>query len=41
MGRLLFGIGDNMLIGYNDDTDILAGIPMSTVYPTVTQLPDQ
>lgn len=30
---------DNMLIGYNDDTDILAGIPMSTVYPTVTQYP--
>ena len=28
-----------MLIGYNDDTDILAGIPMSTVYPTVTQYP--
>lgn len=27
---------DNMLIGYNDGTDILAGIPMSTVYPTVT-----
>lgn len=30
---------DNMLIGYNDGTDILAGIPMSTVYPTVTQYP--
>lgn len=30
---------DNMLIGYNDDTDILAGIPMSSVYPTVTQYP--
>lgn len=30
---------DNHLIGYNDDTDILAGIPMSTVYPTVTQYP--
>lgn len=25
-----------MLHGYNDGTDILAGIPMSTVYPTVT-----
>lgn len=30
---------DNMLIGYNDGTDSLAGIPMSTVYPTVTQYP--
>jgi len=30
---------DNMLIGYNDGTDILAGIPMSSVYPTVTQYP--
>ena len=30
---------DNMLIGYNDDTDVLAGIPMSSVYPTVTQYP--
>ena len=28
-----------MLIGYNDDTDVLAGIPMSSVYPTVTQYP--
>jgi hypothetical protein len=30
---------DNMLIGYNDGTDLLAGIPMSSVYPTVTQYP--
>lgn len=30
---------DYMLIGYNDGTDLLAGIPMSTVYPTVTQYP--
>ena len=30
---------DYQLIGYNDDTDLLAGIPMSTVYPTVTQYP--
>lgn len=30
---------DNLLIGYNDGTDILAGIPMSAVYPTVTQYP--
>lgn len=30
---------DNILIGYNDGTDLLAGIPMSTVYPTVTQYP--
>lgn len=30
---------DNMLIGYNDGTGSLAGIPMSTVYPTVTQYP--
>ena len=30
---------DNMLIGYNDDTDVPAGIPMSSVYPTVTQYP--
>lgn len=30
---------ENMLIGYNDGTDSLAGIPMSTVYPTVTQYP--
>lgn len=30
---------DNMLIGYNDGTDLLSGIPMSTVYPTVTQYP--
>ena len=30
---------DYMLIGYNDGTDILAGIPMSTIYPTVTQYP--
>ena len=28
-----------MLIGYNDGTDLLAGIPMSSVYPTVTQYP--
>ncbi|WP_300700997.1 hypothetical protein [Bacteroides sp.] len=27
---------DKRLYGYNDGTDILAGIPMSTVYPTVT-----
>ncbi|MDD3038823.1 hypothetical protein [Bacteroides sp.] len=31
-----FWNNDNMLIGYNDGTDILAGIPMSTIYPTVT-----
>lgn len=31
--------GNNTLIGYNDGTDVLAGIPMSTVYPTVTQYP--
>lgn len=30
---------DYMLIGYNDGTGSLAGIPMSTVYPTVTQYP--
>lgn len=30
---------DYMLIGYNDSTGSLAGIPMSTVYPTVTQYP--
>ena len=27
---------NNMLIGYNDGTGILAGIPMSTVYPSST-----
>ena len=31
--------GNNILIGYNDGTDVLAGIPMSTIYPTVTQYP--
>lgn len=30
---------DNMLIGYNDGTNILSGIPMSSIYPTVTQYP--
>lgn len=30
---------DYMLIGYNDGTDLLAGIPMSTIYPTSTQFP--
>ena len=30
---------DNLLIGINDGTDVLAGIPMSTVYPTVTPHP--
>lgn len=30
---------DNILIGYNDGTEILAGIPMSSVYPTSTQFP--
>lgn len=30
---------ENMLIGYNDGTDSLAGIPMSTVYPAITQYP--
>lgn len=34
-----FWNNDNILIGYNDGTDLLAGIPMSTVYPTVTQYP--
>ena len=31
-----FWNSDNLLIGYNDGTGILAGIPMSTIYPTVT-----
>lgn len=31
-----FWNNDNILIGYNDGTDLLAGIPMATVYPTVT-----
>lgn len=35
--HVYFWNGDNQLIGYNDGTDLLAGIPMSTVYPTVTQ----
>ena len=30
---------NNLLIGINDGTDILAGIPMSTVYPTVVPHP--
>lgn len=30
---------NNLLIGVNDGTDVLAGIPMSTVYPTVTPHP--
>ena len=30
---------NNLLIGINDGTDVLAGIPMSTVYPTVTPHP--
>jgi hypothetical protein len=30
---------NNLLIGINDGTDILAGIPMSTVYPNVTPHP--
>ncbi len=30
---------NNLLIGLNDGTDVLAGIPMSTVYPTVTPHP--
>lgn len=37
--NVYFWNGDNLLIGYNDGTDLLAGIPMSTVYPTVTQFP--
>lgn len=31
-----FWDSNRMLIGYNDGTDILAGIPMSTVYPGAT-----
>lgn len=27
---------EKFLYGYNDDTDILAGMPMSAIYPTVT-----
>lgn len=30
---------DNTLIGFNDGTDVLAGISMSSVYPTVTRFP--
>lgn len=30
---------DTILIGYNDGTEILAGIPMSSVYPTSTLFP--
>lgn len=30
---------NNLLIGINDGSDVLAGIPMSTVYPTVTPHP--
>lgn len=30
---------DNILIGYNDGTEILAGIPMSSVYPNSTLFP--
>lgn len=29
----------NMLYGYNDGTDVLAGVPMSTIYPIVTPHP--
>lgn len=28
--------GNKVLFGYNDGTDVLAGIPMSSIYPTVT-----
>ena len=30
---------DNLLYGYNDGTDVLAGIPMSTIYPIATPHP--
>ena len=33
---MYFWDSNRMLIGYNDGTDILAGIPMSTVYPGAT-----
>lgn len=29
----------NMLYGYNDGSDVLAGVPMSTIYPIVTPHP--